>query len=112
MLGICKNMSNDETSRPSKLDSNYKTYHEQVNKTPPYKMKGGESKTNYYPVNKFKPSYGAIETTGTFSTTANKRPEVPCHTNYNSMTGARPIKICAFFSELHNPVHCGSYKGL
>ncbi len=37
------------------------------------KVKGNESRTKYSPVNKTKPSYGATETIGTFSTTMNKK---------------------------------------
>ncbi len=98
-------MSNEETLKPNKIDPN-ETYHEQVNKIQPYKMKGSESKPNYYPANEAKPGYGDPETIGNFSTTVNKRAEVPPHANYNNKTGARPktptLRKCAFCSEQHN----------
>ncbi len=39
LLDIYKNMSNKETFKPNKIDSN-EIYHEQVNKIPPFKIKG------------------------------------------------------------------------
>ena len=54
-----------------------KTYHERVNKTPHCKVKRGESRNTYGPVNKTIPSYWATEIIGTFSTTVNKTREVP-----------------------------------
>ncbi len=52
LLEICKNMINDETSKPNKIYSN-KTY--RMNRIPPYMLKGSESRGN--PVNKTKVSY-------------------------------------------------------
>ncbi len=46
LVEIYKNMRNDKASIPNKIDSN-KTYQEQVNKNPPYKVKGSESRPNY-----------------------------------------------------------------
>ncbi len=99
-------MNNKDTFKPNEIYSN-ETYH---------KMKGNKFKPNYCPVNETNPGYGDPETIGTFSTTVNKRAKVPPHANYNNKTEARPktstIKKCAFCSEQHNPVHCGSYQGL
>ncbi len=108
LLDIYKNMSNEEAFKPNKTDSN-EIYHEQVNKIPPFKIKGNESKPNFFmnpnccPVNETKSGYGDPETIGTFSTTVNKRAEVTSHTNYNNKRGPNPktptIKKCTFCHE-------------